>query len=290
MSVIFITGVSSGIGQGTARVFAEKGWKVAGTVLDLNEENDLKNLDNVKLYELNVLNEKDIPLVASRVIEDFGTVDVVMNNAGIGLMGPIEMGSYEQIMRILKVNVVGYIMVIKAFLPHLRARGKGTIINMGAANGKIIHPGLDYYCLSKAAIASLSEALLMELLPFGIDVKLIEPTGVKSNLGTFGTEVLKNDCPDYAYFYETQLPRTMTIVGGEVPEFPGSHYDPLEPEQMGQIIYRAATEHSRQFRYNSGEHAQKLFDHKQRMTEQEYIEFYRKYFKAVPGAALQSTI
>ncbi len=285
MPTIFITGVSSGIGMGTAKVFADHGWNVAGTVLDLNEETEVKNYKNIKLYELNVLNEHDIPKVVHQVITDFGTPDVVMNNAGMGLLGPIELGTYEQILKILKVNVLGYIMVIKAFLPHLRAKGKGTIINMGAANGKVIHPGLDYYCLSKAAIASMSEALLMELLPFGIDVKLIEPTGVKSNLGTVGTEILKNDLPDYGYFFETQLPCTMQIVGGEVPGHPGSHYDPLEPEEMGAIIYQAATENTNQFRYNSGTHAQMLFDGKQSMTEQEYIEFYREYFKAVPGAA-----
>jgi len=286
MPAIFITGVSSGIGMGTAKVFAAHGWQVAGTVLDKNEDMEIKNNKNIKLYELNVLDEKEIPRVADQVIADFGRIDVVMNNAGIGLMGPVEFGTYDQILRLLKVNVLGYIMVIKAFLPHLRANGGGTIINMGAANGKVIHPGLDYYCLSKAAIASLSEALLMELLPFGIDVKLIEPTGVRSNLGTVGTEILKNDLPEYKYFFEKQLPRTMEIVGGQVPGHPGAHYEPLEPEEMGEIIYRAATEHAKQFRYNSGTHAQMLFDHKQGMTEQEYIEFYREYFLAVPGAAV----
>lgn len=285
MPAIFITGVSSGIGMGTAKVFADRGWNVAGTVLDPKEDLEVKKYDNIKLYQLDVLKEQDIPKVANQVISDFGTIDVVMNNAGMGLLGPIELGTYDQIMKILKVNVVGYIMVVKAFLPHLRANGKGTIINMGAANGKVIHPGLDYYCLSKAAIASLSEALLMELLPFGIDVKLIEPTGVKSNLGTVGTEVLENQLPEYAYFYEKQLTATMQIVGGQVPGHPGIHYDPLEPEEMGEIIYRAATEKTDQFRYNSGTHAQMLFDHKQSMTEQEYIEFYREYFHAVPGGA-----
>ena len=130
MSTIFITGVSSGIGNGTAKVFAENGWNVAGTVLDLSEETGLEKYDNIKLYKLNVLDYEDIPKVAEQVIADFGKVDVVMNNAGIGIMGPIENAEYDQILRILKVNVVGYIMVLKAFLPHCWKRsgppaGKG---------------------------------------------------------------------------------------------------------------------------------------------------------------------
>lgn len=285
MPTIFITGVSSGIGNGTAKVFAHHGWNVAGTVLDLNEDIDLKHMENVKLYELNVLDHERIPETAEQVIADFGTVDVVMNNAGMGLLGPVECGSYDQILKILKVNLLGYIMVAKAFLPHLRKNGKGTIVNMGAANGKVIHPGLDYYCISKAAVASMSEALLMELLPFGIDVKLIEPTGVKSNLGSTGTEMLRNDLPEYKYFFEQQFPATMRIVGGEVPGHPGSHYDPIEATEMGEIIYDAVVSGTKQFRFNNGPHAQMLFDDKAGMTEQEYIEFYRDYFKAIPGAA-----
>lgn len=286
MPTIFITGVSSGIGNGTAKVFAQHGWNVAGTVLDINEDIDLKAIKNVKCYELDVLNHEVIPEVARQVISDFGTVDVVMNNAGIGLLGPVEYGTYDKILKLLKVNLLGYIMVIKAFLPHMRKNGRGTIVNMGAANGKVIHPGLDYYCMSKAAIASLSEALLMELLPFGIDVKLIEPTGVKSNLGTVGTEILENDMPEYKYFFEQQLPVTMKIVQGEVPGHPGSHYDPIEPTRMGEIIYQAVTGNTKQFRFNNGPHAQQMFDNKANMSEQEYIDFYKEYFKAFPGAAL----
>ena len=279
MSTIFITGVSSGIGNGTARVFAEHGWNVAGTVLDLREETGLGKYENIKLYELNVLDHENIPKVAEQVISDFGTVDVVMNNAGIGIMGPIENAGYDQIMKLLRVNVLGYIMVLKAFLPHLRARRSGTIVNMGAANGEIIHPGLGYYCLSKAAIASMSEELLMELAPLGIDVKLIEPTGVKSNLGTVGTEMLNPELvEDYQYFYKNTVANTFRIIEGGVPGHPDLHFDPIEPEEMGAVIYEAVTSGSKQFRWYSHEHARIMFEDRERMTYQEYIDFYKDYY------------
>ena len=279
MPTIFITGVSSGIGNGTAKVFAEHGWNVAGTVLSFDEETGLDKYENIKLYELNVLDYENIPKVAEQVIADFGKVDVVMNNAGIGIMGPIENAEYEQILKILKVNVVGYIMVLKAFLPHLRANKSGTIVNMGACNGEIIHPGLGYYCLSKAAIASLSEELLMELAPLGIDVKLIEPSGVKSTLGPVGTEMLRPDMvEDYKYFYDHTVARMFGIVEGNVPGHPGLHIDAIEPEQMGAVIYEAVTSGSKQFRWVSHEHTKIMFEDREKMTFQEYIDFYKDYY------------
>ena len=278
MPTIFITGVSSGIGYGTAKVFAEHGWNVAGTVRRI-KENGLEKYENIRLYELDVVDHEKIPAVAQQVIADFGKVDVVMNNAGVGIMGPIENAEYDQIMKLLRTNVLGYIMVLKAFLPHLRANRSGTIVNMGAANGEIIHPGLGYYCLSKAAIASLSEELLMELAPLGIDVKLIEPTGVKSNLGTTGTAMLDPGLvDDYRYFYENTVARTFEIISGGLPGHPGLHFDPIEPEQMGEVIFEAVTSGSKQFRWYSHEHAKIMFEDREKMTYQEYIDFYKDYY------------
>ena len=278
MQTIFITGVSSGIGYGTAKVFAEHGWNVAGTVRKI-KENGLEKYDNIKLYELDVLDHEKIPAVAQQVIADFGKVDCVMNNAGVGIMGPIESAEYDQIMKLLRTNVLGYIMVLKAFLPHLRANRSGTIVNMGAANGEIIHPGLGYYCLSKAAIASLSEELLMELAPLGIDVKLIEPTGVRSNLGTTGTAMLDPGLiDDYKYFYENTVARTFEIISGGLPGHPGLHFDPIEPEEMGEVIYEAVTSGSKQFRWYSHDHAKIMFADREKMTYQEYIDFYKDYY------------
>ena len=282
MPTVFITGTSSGIGRGTAKAFLEHGWNVAGTQLpcDIAKEEELNRNPNCRLYELDVLDYQKIPKVAAEVIEDFGNVDVVINNAGIGIMGPIEVGEHDQIAKILDVNVIGYIMVIKAFLPYLRKSKKGMIINVGALGGRLVHPGLGFYNLTKAAIGALSEELLMELKPLGIDVKLIEPSGVKSNLGTVGTVALDPDAiADYQFFYKEQLPRTFDVVSGKVlgtDEF----YPPLEPEEMGEVIFRAATEGGDTFRFQSGPHAIRMLEERAKLTDQEYIEQYLDYYKA----------
>lgn len=283
MPTVFITGTSSGIGRGTAKCFLEHGWNVAGTQLsyDIDKEIELLQYPNFRLYELDVLDHRRIPQVAEQVISDFGSIDVIVNNAGIGIMGPIELGKREQILKIFEVNVLGYILVIQAFLPYMRKAGAGTIVNVGALGGRLVHPGLGYYNMTKAAIAALSEELLMELAPLGIDVKLIEPSGVKSNLGSSGTDFLDPAAiADYKYFYEVQMPQTGKVVDGAVigtDEF----YPAIEPEKMGAIIFDAATGTDGTFRFQSGPHARRLLEERAKMTDQEYIELYKAFFKAV---------
>lgn len=282
MPTVFITGTSSGIGRGTAKCFLEHGWNVAGTQLpcDVEKETELIRYPNFRLYELDVLDHERIPQVAERVIADFGSVDVVINNAGIGIMGPIELGKREQILKILQVNVLGYILVTQAFLPHLRKNRKGTVVNVGAMGARLVHPGLGYYNMTKAAVAALSEELLMELAPFGIDVKLIEPSGVKSNLGTVGTDFLDPTAiADYQYFYNEQLPRTGMVLDGTVV---GTEelYPPIEAEEMGAIIYNAVVSEEKVFRHQSGPHARRLLEERAKLTDQEYIDAYKEFFKA----------
>lgn len=282
MPTVFITGTSSGIGRGTAKCFLEHGWNVAGTQLpcDVEKETELIRYPNFRLYELDVLDHERIPQVAEQVIADFGSVDVVINNAGIGIMGPIELGKREQILKILQVNVLGYILVTQAFLPHLRKNRKGTVVNVGAMGARLVHPGLGYYNMTKAAVAALSEELLMELAPFGIDVKLIEPSGVKSNLGAVGTDFLDPTAiADYQYFYNEQLPRTGMVLDGTVV---GTEeiYPPIEAEEMGAIIYNAVVSEEKVFRHQSGPHARRLLEERAKLTDQEYIDAYKEFFKA----------
>ncbi len=282
MPTVFITGTSSGIGRGTAKCFLEHGWNVAATQLkgDIGKETELNQNPNCRLYELDVLDHTRIPEVAAQVVADFGGIDVVINNAGIGIMGPIEVARYEQAMRIFQVNVLGYIAVIQAFLPYLRKQRSGTIVNVGALGARLVHPGLGYYNMTKAAVGALTEELLMELTPLGIDVKLIEPSGVKSNLGSVGTDFLDPAAiEDYKYFYDVQMPQTGRVVDGNVVGT-DEYYPPIEPEEMGAIIYNAVVYGGDTFRFQSGPHAHRLLEERAKMTDQEYIEQFKTFFKA----------
>ncbi|MFK7773866.1 MAG: SDR family NAD(P)-dependent oxidoreductase, partial [Saprospiraceae bacterium] len=115
---IVITGASSGIGKATAKHFANKGWHVAATMRTPQKETELNEIDNIKLYALDVTNESSIEKATEQIINDSGTVDVVLNNAGYGLLGTFEAASQEAIRQQFDTNVFGLMNVTRAFLPH----------------------------------------------------------------------------------------------------------------------------------------------------------------------------
>ena len=122
MKTIVITGSSSGIGKATAKYFAGQGWKVAATMRTPENETELNQLDNVSLYALDVTDEASIAAATEQILSDFGTVDVVLNNAGYAVAGPFEAATPEQVKRQFDTNVLGLMSVTRAFLPHFRAK------------------------------------------------------------------------------------------------------------------------------------------------------------------------
>lgn len=173
---IFITGTNSGFGKETVERFAEAGWRVAATVRDLSAHGQLfKQLPNVTLFELDVTDFAQVDAVAQSVIARFGTIDVVVNNAGYCLMGPTETSSMEQIKRQFDTNVFGVFAVTKAFIPHFRSKRDGMFINLASASAQFNYPFIAAYGSSKWAVRGITESLGIELAPFNIEVKAIYP-------------------------------------------------------------------------------------------------------------------
>ena len=140
MKTIVITGSSSGIGKATAKYFAGQGWNVAATLRKPADEVELNHVENVSLYELDVTNGAAVENATRQILSDFGTVDVVLNNAGYGLMGAFEAATEEQIKSQFDTNVFGLMRVTRAFLPHFRANGAGLFLN-APNEGGVISPG-----------------------------------------------------------------------------------------------------------------------------------------------------
>ncbi len=140
MKTIVITGASSGIGKATARYFAEQGWQVAATMRKPENETELNQIENVSVYQLDVTDNDSIANAAQQIISDFGSVDVVLNNAGYGLIGPFEAASNEQIRQQFDTNVFGLMEVTRAFLPHFRANQAGLFLNVSSIGGRITYP------------------------------------------------------------------------------------------------------------------------------------------------------
>ena len=248
MNTIVITGASSGIGKATAQHFAAQGWRVAATMRAPEKETELTQIDNVKLYQLDVTDQASIDSATAQILSDFERVDVVLNNAGYGLSGPFEAASAEQIRRQFDTNVFGLMEVTRAFLPHFRANEAGLFLNVTSIGGRITFPLTSLYHSSKWAVEGFSESLAFELGELGIQVKVIEPGGVATDFGGRSmTFALPTELPVY-------MPMVQKVMAAFQSRGPAS-----TAEQIASGIYAAATDGKTQLRYLLGEDAKQTY-------------------------------
>lgn len=249
MKTIVITGSSSGIGKATAKHFAAQGWQVAATMRKPENETELNQIDNISLYQLDVTDQASIDSAAAQILSDYETVDVVLNNAGYGLMGPFEATSAEKIRRQFDTNVFGLMEVTRAFIPHFRANKAGLFMNVSSIGGLITFPLISLYHSSKWAVEGFSESLAFELRELGIQVKLIEPGGVSTDFGGRSMDIaMPSELPDY-------MPMVQAVMAGWQKRSGGGS----TAEQMAAYIFDAATDGKQQMRYVLGDDAKQLY-------------------------------
>ena len=187
--VILITGASSGIGFDAARTLARQGHRVYAAARRLDRMEPLKE-DGVVPVRLDVTDEESLQEVVKTVLEREGRVDVLVNNAGYGYFGALENVPMEEARRQLEVNVFGLARLCQLVLPSMREQGSGRIINVSSVAGKAVVYFGGWYHVSKFSVEALSDALRMEVKPFGIDVSLIEPGGIKTDWGLIAADHL----------------------------------------------------------------------------------------------------
>lgn len=236
MSTIFITGASSGLGKATAKLFAARGWQVIATMRHPEHETELIELPNVHLLPLDVTDPAQIEQTVHRAIS-LHPVDVVFNNAGYGLIGALEAVSDEQITHLLNTNLLGVIRVTKAFLPHLRAKQSGRILNTTSMGGFLAFPLYSVYHAAKWAIEGWSESMSFELALHNIQIKTISPGGIATDFTGRSLQVAEHD----AY---TSLSEQL-MAGQE-----GVQFAPAEV--IAEVVYQAATDQQDQLRYPAG--------------------------------------
>ncbi|WP_426421193.1 SDR family oxidoreductase [Bradyrhizobium genosp. A] len=234
-STVFITGASRGVGHACAVAFLAAGWNVYATARD-PEKIDIAFTERLATAQLDVGNDASISATAADAIARFGSVDVLLNNAGIGLGGPVEALSREKFHALLDVNLVGAALVTKALLPGMRENRRGMIINIGSLAGAVGLPYLAPYCASKFALAGLSEAMRYELAPYGIRVKLVELTGSRTQ---FKQPILSHEA------YEPEA----AVVEQRLREGLSSA---APPETVAEEILRIACSRSDRLRYVVG--------------------------------------
>ncbi|KAL4578007.1 hypothetical protein LXL04_014122 [Taraxacum kok-saghyz] len=183
--VVLITGCSSGgIGNALARAFAARNCLVVATTRSLSSMADLNDQsDMFFLQELDVLSDESVRKVVSNVIDKFGRIDVLVNNAGVQCIGPLAEIPISSAEHTFNTNVFGTMRLVQAVVPHMASRKKGKIVNIGSVSAMTPGPWSGVYNASKAAIHSLTDTLRLELRPLGINVINVVPGAIKSNLG-----------------------------------------------------------------------------------------------------------
>lgn len=239
---VLITGSSSGIGKAAVELFSKKGWNVAATMRSPEKENALQQLPNVKLYKLDVLDLNTIKSAVSNAIADFGKIDVLVNNAGYGALGPFEAASREQIRRQFDTNVTGLLDVTRELLPHFREQKSGVIINISSVAGRVSFPLYSLYNGTKWAVEGFSESLQYELRQFGIKVKLVEPGPIKTEFDGRSKVVLQKDGLTAYSDYSDKLFANMAKAVDRA----------SSAEDVAKTIFKAATDSRKKLRYPIG--------------------------------------
>ena len=189
---VLITGASSGIGQSTARLFAERGCRVFGTSRQTRPDTP-----GVEMLRLDVRSDASVAECVAEVIGRAGGIDVLVNNAGVEYLGIAEETPLADAQAVFDTNFFGVVRMIDAVLPHMRERRRGRIINIGSAAAWVGEPGEAFYAASKRALAGYTEALRHEVWPLGIHVSLVEPGAFKTNILAAAQAQRGNATADY---------------------------------------------------------------------------------------------
>jgi NAD(P)-dependent dehydrogenase (short-subunit alcohol dehydrogenase family) len=224
-AVVLITGVSSGIGRVAAERLAQRGYRVFGTVRTVARA---QPIPGVELVEMDVRDEASVRRGVQSVVDQAKRIDVLVNNAGVSMIGAVEETSLAEAAALFDTNVLGILRTARAVLPHMRQQGSGRIVNISSVVGFLPAPYMGIYAASKHAVEGLSESLDHEVRQFGIRVVLVEPAFTKTNLDA--------NSPTAAALipaYESERGRVAQAIGKSIAGAP-------EPDAVVDTIVEAA--------------------------------------------------
>ena len=191
--VWLITGCSTGFGRELAKLVLERGWRAVVTARDASKVADIVegHGDRALVLPLDVTKRAQIDHAVAQAKEQFGRIDVLVNNAGYGYLAAIEEGEDEAVRAMFETNVFGLVDMTKAVLPILREQGSGLIVNISSIGGLTSFAATGYYHATKYAVESMSDALRIELAPFGVRVAVVEPGAIRSEFANTSMQSVK---------------------------------------------------------------------------------------------------
>ena len=263
---VLITGCSSGFGKLAAKTFYKDGWNVVATMRSPEKEKELTSFDGMVVAKLDLQDKKNVNEAIQMAIDTFGSIDVLVNNAGYGGLAIFEQFSEEQIYDMFETNVFGTMRVTREVLAHMRQKGSGVVINITSMAGIMGLSLASTYSASKFALEGWSEALALEYKPLGIHIKTIAPGGYgtsfndsrKDNLAN-GDEQLKTHAIRLSEHLD-QVQEQMKAQNGEA-----------NPQDVADLIYECATAETPVHNV-SGKDAEMLMNMKSAGSQQDFID------------------
>ena len=197
MKTILITGASGGLGKEIALHFATKNWNVIATVIAINEAEVFNGVSNIWCYELNVTSQESIEKAKTAILQDHKTIDVIVNNAGIGYRSFVELSEDKKIDAIVDINWLGVVKMCRAFIPVFRQQNSGQFINISSIAGLVNLPLGSFYHSTKQAVESFSECMSYELMEFNISVCTVQFGNAPTNFQKNVVKCQKSDIQSY---------------------------------------------------------------------------------------------
>jgi len=266
---VLITGCSTGIGRETAKRLAGRGRPVYATARRLDSIADLEAV-GCRLLELDVTSEASAR-AAVEAVE--GGIGVLVNNAGINELGPVETLPLDRVQAMFETNLFGLMRMCQLVLPGMRRRGHGRIVNVGSMNGRLTFPGMGSYCATKHAIEATSDALRHEVRPFGVDVSLIQPGMVKTDLGRTAIERRAGDDDGpYSDYMAGVVEAAMTYQEGPMARLA------CEPEDVAETIRKAIEDDRPRARYRVAASAPLMLTTRKLLPDAAFDAFIRTQF------------
>ena len=213
--VWFITGCSTGFGRQIAKHVLELGYRAVVTSRDPDDVRDLSELGDALVLELDVTDRSQAEKAVQAAEDHFGSIDVLVNNAGIGYFAAVEESDEEEVRKMFEVNVFGLSRMIHVVLPGMRKRRNGFIVNLSSIGGLRSFPALGYYNSTKFAVEGLSEALWQEVEPLGIKVMLVEPSGFRTDWAGRSANETQHQIADYADTAEKNIRHLRAVSGNQ---------------------------------------------------------------------------
>ncbi|MGI0046571.1 MAG: SDR family oxidoreductase [Nitrosotalea sp.] len=273
--VAVVTGSSSGIGYETALALARNGFRTYATMRNLEKGktiSDVANREKLSIHtiKLDVTDEKSVNDAIRTIKSDAGRIDVLVNNAGYGLMGSLEDLSMSEIKAQYETNVFGLIRVTQAVLPIMREQKSGIIVNISSIGGKMAFPLSSPYIGTKFAVEGLSESIAYDLEPFGIKVVIIEPGPIKTNFDTGMIVAQKSRDSSSAYY------NTMQKLESSLNSFVKNG---SPPSKVAEVILDAINAPNPSLRYTVGDAAAMLAQKRKELPDSEFQKLVSDFLK-----------